>query len=337
MNAKSRLLLILASLLCASSAFAQDERKPAPPTPPAPPPIVKRTPPAVFPAMPVVGPPVRFLGVSTSQVPSALAAQLGLPESLGLVVDEVMPESPAGRAGVQKFDVLRLFNEQQLFGPNQLAALVRMQAWDAEVSLTLLRKGQEQKVSLRLNDPMRMPPPEPASEWKDQIERFKGGVGDKVRQLQEQTRDYERRVREYHELLKKWQAEAGAAMPKLPDFPPAAAIEPADILREVRPGGPAQVRFFQPNGTVTYNTAHAKLVMKDHDGEIEVTSNDGRRKLIAKNAKGEVVFDGPIDTPEQIKALPEDLRNKVTAIELRTKTEFNIPVPPPQPSAPGGR
>lgn len=280
--------------------------------------------------MPVAGPPVPFLGVSTSQVPPALAAQLGLPESLGLVVDEVMPESPAGRAGVQKLDLLRLFNDQQLFGPNQLAALVRMQAWDAEVSLTLLRKGQEQKVTLRLVDrPDRAPLPA-AGDWKDQIERMKADAGDKVRHLQERTRDYEQRIREYHERLRKWQAEAGAALPKLPDFPP--PMEPADILREMRPGGAAKVQVLEPGRSVTYNTANALVRMKDDSGEIEVSSNDGKRKLVARNAKGEVVFDGPIDTPEQVKALPEELRKKVERIEVRTKKE---PPAPPQPATPG--
>ena len=277
--------------------------------------------------------PAAFLGVATSPVPPVLAAQLGLPEGFGLVVDEVMPDSPAGKAGVQRFDVLRLFNDQQLVDPGQLATLVRAQAANSDVTLTLLRKGQEQKLSMKIAErpmPVRMPFPGPTGEMKEQIERLKDGVGDGVRRLQEQARDYEKRIREYQERLKNWRGGPGAEMPKPPEFRPSG--EPPEHLREDRPGRGAPDHAPEPGRTVTRNTASAKTLMKDDSGEIEVTSTDGRRHLIAKNAKGETVFDGPIDTPEQIKALPEDLRKKVEAIEVRTKVETTAPLRPLRPA-----
>ncbi|MCE9610530.1 MAG: PDZ domain-containing protein [Chthoniobacter sp.] len=107
-----------------------------------------------------------FLGVSTSPIAPGTAAQLGLPEGFGLVVESVVPESPAARAGVQPRDVLRAFNDQQLAAPTQLAALVRATGRDADASLTVLRGGQEQKLRVRMAErpaQMRMPQPSPQS------------------------------------------------------------------------------------------------------------------------------------------------------------------------------
>ena len=304
MKAQLHLLAALAAALTATPAGAEDERRP-------------ERPPQARPADAPCPPdrPAAFLGVATSPVPPALAAQLGLPEGFGLVVDEVLPDSPAGQAGVQRFDVLRLFNDQQLVDPGQLATLVRGLGKDADVTLTLLRKGREQKLSMKIVErpmPGRRPFPGPTGEMKEQIERLKDGVGDGVRRLQEQARDFEKRLREYQERLKNWQDKPGAEMPKPPEFHPSA--EPADIPREVRPSGP-----------VTSSTASAKVLMKDDSGEMEITSTDGRRHLLAKNAKGETIFDGPIDTPEQLKALPEDIRKKVETVEVRTKVDPTTP------------
>ncbi len=324
MKTKLRLLTALPAALGGTLATAEDERRPEPP------PQVRRPDAPRSPDRPApMIRPAAFLGLATSPVPPVLAAQLGLPEGFGLVVEEVMPDSPAGQAGVLRFDVLRLFNDQQLVDPGQLATLVRAQGRDADVTLTLLRKGQEQKLSMKIVErPMagRIPAPGPTGEMREQLERLRDGVGDKARRLQEQARDFEKRLREYQERLRNWQDKPGAEMPKPPEFQP--PVEQGDIRREVRPGGAAPGRRLESRST----TANAKVLMKDDSGEIEVTSTDGRRHLLAKNAKGETVFDGPIDTPEQIKALPEDLRKKVEAIKVRTKVETTAPLRPLQPA-----
>ena len=328
MKPQLRLLTALATALGTTLAVAQDDPRPEP-LPPVRPPDAPRSPdgPRPFTRQAVPTRPAAFLGVATSPVPPVLAAQLGLPEGFGLVVDEVMPDSPAGKAGVLRFDVLRLFNDQQLLSPDQLAALVRAQGKDSDVTLTVLRKGQEQKLGMKIAErpmPARLPGPGPTGEMREQFDRLKDGLSDRTRRMQEQARDYEKRMREYLERLKNWRGGPAAEMPKPPGFHP--PVEPRDILREVRPGGAAQVRVLEPGSSVTYNTANAKVLMRDDSGSIEITSTDGRRQLIAKNPKGEVIFDGPIDTPEQLKALPEDLRKKVESVEVQT-TPHPAPAP----------
>src|SRR5206468_7733179 len=49
---------------------------------------------------------VAYLGVATMEVPPELAAQLKLSPGMGLVVNSVLPDSPAERAGVKQYDVI---------------------------------------------------------------------------------------------------------------------------------------------------------------------------------------------------------------------------------------
>jgi hypothetical protein len=66
------------------------------------------------------------------------------------VVEVVAKEGPAGQAGVEKYDILTKFNDQFLVNPQQLAKLVTGSKEGEEVTLSLLRKGKEQAVKVKL-------------------------------------------------------------------------------------------------------------------------------------------------------------------------------------------
>src|SRR5206468_1353835 len=128
-------------------AFAQTP--PAPPQAPQPP---RQPHPPGMPGHHEKGPkvPVTYLGVETSQVPPVVSEQLGLGKGLGLVVDYVEPNSPAAAAGVQQNDILKMLNDQILIEPSQLRKLLQTFPDGTEVTLTVLRKGQEQKLTAKL-------------------------------------------------------------------------------------------------------------------------------------------------------------------------------------------
>src|ERR1051325_3536840 len=150
MKTKS-ILTIAAFALLPIAAFTQ----PNPPNPPAPPPP---------PNGPVVNPdnardrdrhekkvPVTFLGVETSDVPRVVSEQLGLPKGFGLVVDYVVPDGPAAAAGVQQNDILKMLHDQILTAPDQLSKLIRSYSEGTTVTLTVLRKGKEEKIGVKLS------------------------------------------------------------------------------------------------------------------------------------------------------------------------------------------
>src|ERR1044071_4356457 len=146
MKKKSIFTVTLMALL-PIAAFAQPTpvppQPPQPPRPPRPPGM-----PDHHERRPKV--PVTYLGVDTSQVPTVVSEQLGLAKGVGLVVDSVEPNSPAAPAGVQQNDILKMLNDKILVEPSQLRKLLQTFPEGTEVTLTVLRKGQEQKLTAKL-------------------------------------------------------------------------------------------------------------------------------------------------------------------------------------------
>src|SRR6266487_2345479 len=127
------------------AGFAQTP--PAPPGPPPPAPQAPGQPGHIHEHERAPKVPMTFLGVETSQVPSVVSEQLGLAKGFGLVVDYVVPDSPAAAASIQPNDILKMLNDQILIEPSQLRKLLQNFSEGTEVTLTILRKGQEQKVT----------------------------------------------------------------------------------------------------------------------------------------------------------------------------------------------
>lgn len=98
------------------------------------------------------GPKQPHLGVVTDAVPPAVRAQLDLPEGVGLLVDFVAMESPAAKAGVKKFDVIRAFNDQVVVSGEQLITLVKLAGAGKKVKLTLVRGGRDKVVEAVLEE-----------------------------------------------------------------------------------------------------------------------------------------------------------------------------------------
>jgi hypothetical protein len=101
-----------------------------------------------------------WLGIAVSPATPVVAHQLKLPEGVGLVVDDVMPESPAAKAGLKEYDVLHKLDDQLLVNPEQLETLVRMHKSGEQVTLNVFHDGKltDLKVTLQEGGPPRMMP-----------------------------------------------------------------------------------------------------------------------------------------------------------------------------------
>lgn len=93
---------------------------------------------------------ITWLGVSVEEVSEALAAQLGLKNGEGLVVNYVSADSPAAKSELRKHDVLVDFEGQMLVDPIQLRKLVQMHPDGDNVKINFYRSGKKQSVSARL-------------------------------------------------------------------------------------------------------------------------------------------------------------------------------------------
>ena len=64
------------------------------------------------------------IGLFASRPSPALQAQLKLPKDPGLVVEGCGADSPASKAGVQRYDILLKGNDKPLIGRNDLMQLI---------------------------------------------------------------------------------------------------------------------------------------------------------------------------------------------------------------------
>jgi hypothetical protein len=253
--------------------------------------------------------PVTYLGVETSPVGATLTAQLGLQDGAGLVVNQVVPDSPAA-AVLKPHDILLKLDDQLLVEQRQLAVLVRNHKEGDEVTLTFLRGGKQTtaKVKLAKHDA----PKQFGMEWTPGMPGFGGMTGNA------------------------FPFGPGVGNATFETFGPGGGqiANPEEIDRLLglidRGFVPGQQRMnIMHSGSpgdrsinVTVNTGNSHVVLDDEKGSLDLTIKEGRKELVAKNTKGEQVFAGPIDTPEERKALPEDVRSRLDKLEDSTQFSF---------------
>jgi beta-lactamase regulating signal transducer with metallopeptidase domain len=86
-------------------------------------------------------------GVAVAPVTEALAEQLGLPTDQGVVVAQVLPGSPAEKAGVKKNDVILSFAGKDIDGDvTKFAEAVAQVKPGQKVDVVVLRKGKKETL-----------------------------------------------------------------------------------------------------------------------------------------------------------------------------------------------
>lgn len=264
--------------------------------------------------------PVIFLGVETSPVPSVVTEQLGLTKGFGLVVDYVVPDSPAAAAGVQKNDILKLLNEQILVEPSQLRKLLQTFSEGTDVTLTVLRKGQEQRITVKLTKkevPQRHSLlPGFDHEWHWNFDG-NGDFGEQMRDMKEQLREQLGNAREVvREAGSKAREEARRARDDA-----RRAREQLKINEQVKV-------LTDRNGlrTTKIDIGKAQIVFSDDKGELKLEKVDGKKVLTAKDPQGKLIFSGPVETKEDLDKLPPEVRERYNKLE---KNDLPAVAPPP--------
>ena len=97
---------------------------------------------------PPVKPSDYWLGIGFRPLGEALRAQLALPEGQGLLVEQVMPETPAARAEIQRHDIVLKAGGKPLKDMQQLIDAVDA-AKDGELSLEIIRDGKPITIKVK--------------------------------------------------------------------------------------------------------------------------------------------------------------------------------------------
>jgi membrane-associated protease RseP (regulator of RpoE activity) len=313
MNTKS-IATIAAIALLPIAGFAQTPpAPPMPPTPPIPPDRHEKTPKI----------PVTFLGVETSEVPNVVSEQLGLAKGFGLVVDYVVPDGPAAAAGVQQNDIIKMLNDQILTEPDQLSKLVRSYSEGTTVTLTVLRKGQEQKITVKLTK-REVPQRREFGPGRHRHEDFSFGDfgvnGDFKEQMENLKEQLGAQKGMIHDTVVKAREEAMRARDQ-------AREQARRAVEEARRAGRWNITTNEEGGlkTTKIDIGKAQIVFSDDKGEMKLETVDGKKLLTAKDPQGKLLFSGPVETKEDLDKIPAEVRQRYDKLQ---QEELRVVAPP---------
>lgn len=93
-----------------------------------------------------------WLGVSIQTVDESLAKGLKLDSPGGVIVSQVVENSPAESAGLQTEDVILALNGRKVKDNSQLSADIAAMAPGSQANLTILREGRKREVAVTLGE-----------------------------------------------------------------------------------------------------------------------------------------------------------------------------------------
>ena len=244
-----------------------------------------------------------YLGIYATKVNPNVSHQLKLTENLYLNVELVAKNSPAEKAGIQKFDLLLQMNDQILVNQEQLKYLVRSKMPTDEVIFTLLRQGKKQKITVQLGesnltqeDPFqnpslydRFPHYDPFgmdSFEKDPFLHNPQNLEDLIPFLH-----FNQNRGRHKKILPQKQSEDDPLHPK------------------------ANTESFSKQ------TSQSQVMITDEEGTLEWTEKNGQKSLRATDPYGKVLFDGPIDNAGERKALSGNLKSRLERLEKQINSK----------------
>ena len=86
-----------------------------------------------------------FLGIEMDQVDASMADYLGMERGAGVIVNSVVPDSPAAKAGFQEGDVIVSIDDQKIITPAQLRLIVSSYHPGTEVKFQVIRYNHSAK------------------------------------------------------------------------------------------------------------------------------------------------------------------------------------------------
>src|SRR5207249_6197747 len=211
---------------------------------------------------------------------------------------------PAAVAGVQQNDILKMLNDQILIEPSQLRKLLQTFSDGAEVTLTILRKGQEQKITVKLSKKERPQRHSWAPGDKHEAHWDFDDTGDLGEQMQGMKEQLQEQLGAQRGMIH------GAVMK---------AHEAARRAREDARRAAREIRILsKDNGTLKstrIDLGKAQIVFSDDKGEMKLENVDGKKILTAKDPQGKLLFSGPVETKEDVDKIPAEVRDRYNKLE----------------------
>jgi hypothetical protein len=250
------------------------------------------------------------LGLRLTRASEVLRQQLSLARGAGLVVEDVIPDSVAEKAGFKQHDVLVLLDDQMLLLPEQLAALLEASNGTTPPACTLLRGGAKVTLPLGLVSQTGQPTLPTPSKPIGPPTMAAAPAPAARRQLAAKPATNGR---------------LRAAASTL------ALVQPAPTDRDGQPSPAAvQASASTPAGSTVPKTVRTAAIADEtlirHDSDFQIKLSRGNEtRLVVLDLHGQIVFNDEIDTPKQRSLVPEAVRQRVEEMEQSLETATKRP------------
>lgn len=225
-----------------------------------------------------------YLGVATEPIHPEVGEHLQLPRGAGITVRYIDPDSPAAEIFEPK-DVLYKFDDQILIDPRQLAVLVRSRQPGEKVAIALYRRGEEIEKTVALGE-REMPKPQHMQPGKPQAWPMMpggGAIDNLQREMEQRWEQFRNSFGTIDEMIEDLNSRMGGAR---------------DPNANVRSHSSVSVSSIQNGMRFNYSSANG-------DQHLEVIDSDGK-----------VIFDGPINTEEELDQLPPEAAEFLDSIDV---------------------
>lgn len=230
-----------------------------------------------------------WLGVATAPVDEVVAAQLDLPEGIGAAVKMVIPDSPAEAAGIRKHDIFFEIGGEPVKSPEHLGELIRKKSSGESVEVAVIQRGEKKALNLTLGQ-------RPAHLQNNEVEN-ENPFGNRIELGDLGGLDFEILPFKGND----------AAMGNFQQ-----QIEKMRKQMEMHLEGMFELEQFDNMLPGAGRIMGSRTMMfSNEEGSIEIRSKDGKTNLTAKDPAGEIIYEGAVNTEEEIAKLPENLRNKL--------------------------
>jgi serine protease Do len=285
-------------------------RPPVPQAPPAaaPDPAMKDAP------VPKDG--VAYLGVVSNPVNPTLAEHLGLKPGEGIVVGAVMPDGPADKAGVLTHDIITRVGGDPVGSSEELTHRVSARQPGDAVQVDLIRKGKPAIIEVVLGTrPGQFAMPQPQVLDQLNLDGMPQDLAERVRRMIEGN---------LGELRLDFEQGLQNAEPQVDD----ALRDMRERMKDAMKG--LEMRGLPQGGIQIHQGATFRIM--DDQGSIELKSNEDGKEVTVRDKDNNLVWTGPWDTDQDKAAAPEDIRQRVEALNiddanngLRLKFRHGIP------------
>jgi serine protease Do len=197
-----------------------------------------------------------YLGVNIQSITPELAKALTLRDRKGALVADVVSGGPADQGGIKRGDVIIAYNGKVVEDSHHLPALVAATPVAQEATVTILRNGQERKLSMKVEE---LPGDKAASEKPLHPTAGKWGL---------QLRDVNPQVAQRFHLKE----EKGAVVAGLEPGSRAAeaGIQPGDLILEVNRQPVGSVKDVLNNIDRSKDKDHLLLLVQRDNGKFFV-------------------------------------------------------------------